>query len=550
MTKRLALVAVILAAAAAAWLWLLPSAEEGEGLAPVPAGNIFSRGNGPEPESLDPHLARSEAALNILRDLYEGLTALDARGRLVPGVAESWQASDDGLEWSFRLREDARWSDGKPVTAGDFAWSFARLSDPATGSPNALLLAPVRGVRERAAGAADAPPLGVLAPEPRTLVIRLAEPAPWLPDALAHPAASPVRRDVWETRGRGHVRPGVLVGNGAFRLAEWTLGSHVLLERNPAYWDDPSTGVDRVRYVHLADRASELSRYRAGELHMTYGVPVARFYWLEENMAEDLRVSPQLAVYFYGFNTRRPPLDDPRVRRALALAADRELLTARVIGTGEAPACSLVPPGLPDYPARTMPGCRDARAARLAEARRLLREAGFGPDNPLSLEIRYNTGEIHDRIAVAIGAVWKEALGVETELVREEFRVLLGNVRAGLVTQVYRASWIADFADPANFLQILAADSPFNGTGWRDDEYDRLLDAAARAGNPDDRLQLLAAAEARMLESAPVMPLYFYASKYLVRPGVEGVHDNPLNVHPSRFVRLAGKPAGAVQGPQ
>ncbi|MEJ2523057.1 MAG: peptide ABC transporter substrate-binding protein [Gammaproteobacteria bacterium] len=538
MKTRLALVLAIAAAAAAAWLWLPPPADESPGPGSAADPGVFTRGNGPEPESLDPHLARSESALNVLRDLYEGLTTLDARGRVIPGVAESWETSEDGLQWSFRLRQDARWSDGERVTAADFAWSFARLADPATGSPNALLLAPVRGVRERAAGAGDAPPLGVTAPGPAELVIRLAEPAPWLAEALAHPAASPVRRDIWDEHGRGHARPGTLVGNGAFRLAEWTLGSHVLLERNRAYWDDASTGVDQVRYVHLPDRAAELSRYRAGEMHMTYGVPVARFYWLEENMPEDLRVSPQLAVYFYGFNTRKPPLDDPRVRRALALAADRQLLTARVIGTGEAPACSLVPPAFPDYPASTLPGCREDRSTRLAEARGLLREAGYGPDNPLSLEIRYNTGEIHDRIAVAVGAVWQQELGVETELVREEFRVLLGNVRAGLVTEVYRASWIADFADPANFLQILSSDSPFNGTGWKDEEYDRLLEGAARAGDGEQRLRLLAAAEARMLEQAPVMPLYFYASKYLLRPGVEGVYDNPLNVHPSRFVRL------------
>jgi len=510
-------------AAAVAWLAL---DERDDPVPESPRIAEFVRGNGPEPESLDPHLAQAEPALNILRDLYEGLTTMDGEGRVIPGVATSWAVGADGLEWTFLLRPEARWSDGRPVTAGDFAWSFDRLRDPATGSPNAALLGPLQEA---------------VAEAPDRLVLRLAEPAPWLPEVLAHPAAAPVRRDVLEARGREHARPGVLVGNGPFVLAEWTLGSHVLLRRNRAYWRDAETGVDQVRYLHLADRGSELSRYRAGELHMTYAVPVNRYFWLQENMADELRVSPHLAVYFYGFNTRKPPLDDPRVRRALTLAADRELLTARVIGTGEAPACGFVPPGIEGYPGAKLNGCGAERSRRLGEARQLLTEAGYGPENPLSLEIRYNTGEVHERIAVAVSALWKQALGVETNLVREEFRVLLGNVRAGLVTQVYRASWIADYRDPATFLEILGSGSPFNGTGWSDPAYDELLAAARRTRDPAKRMGILAEAEARMLAQAPVMPLYFYASKYLVRPGVEGVSDNPLNVHPSRFVRLCGE---------
>jgi len=525
--RRAVVAGLVLVAAAAATAVARFAFEEREGDTPVATrAEEFVRGNGAEPESLDPHLAQAEPALNILRDLYEGLTALDADGRVIPGVASSWAVGADGLEWTFVLRPEARWSDGRPVTAADFAWSLDRLRDPSTGSPNAGLLGPVESV---------------VAEAPDRLLLRLSEPAPWLPEVLAHPAAAPVRRDVFEARGREHTRPGVLVGNGPFVLAEWTLGSHVLLLRNRAYWRDGQTGVDQVRYVHLAERGSELSRYRAGELDMTYSVPVNRYFWLQENMADELRVSPHLAVYFYGFNTRVPPLDDARVRRALALAVDRELLTARVIGTGEGPACGFVPPGIEGYAGATLTGCGGKRAERLEEARRLLADAGYGPQRPLTLEIRYNTGEVHERIAVAIGALWKQALGVETNLVREEFRVLLGNVRAGLVTQVYRASWIADYRDPATFLEILASDSPFNGTGWKDPAYDRLLAAARRARDPAGRMKILADAEARMLAAAPLMPLYFYASKYLVRPGVRGIRDNPLNVHPSRFVQLCGE---------
>jgi oligopeptide transport system substrate-binding protein len=307
--------------------------------------------------------------------------------------------------------------------------------------------------------------------------------------------------------------------------------------RNEDYRAAAEVSLDQVRYVSLSDQASELSRYRAGELDMTYTVPVARVPWLQKNMPEELRISPYLAVYFYGFNTRKPPLDDPRVRRALSLAVDRDLVAARVAGAGELPACNLVPPGIPDYESPQDVACGLRRSERLERARALLAEAGYGPDQPLRLEIRYNSGELHDRVAVAVSAFWREGLGIETDLVREEFRVLLGNVRAGDVTQVYRGSWIADFAQPDSFLGILAADSPVNGTGWSDPEYDRLLRAAAAAA-PAERARLLAEAESRLFEAAPLMPLYFYVSKKLVKPWVSGIEGNPLNVHPSRYVSV------------
>ena len=226
------------------------------------------------------------------------------------------------------------------------------------------------------------------------------------------------------------------------------------------------------------------------------------------------------------------------MRRALSLAVDRELIAARVIGAGELPACTLVPPGLPGYESPGDALCGQRRSVRLERALALLAQAGYGPDNPLRLEIRYNSGELHDRVAIAVGAFWREGLGIETDLVREEFRVLLGNVRAGTVTQVYRGSWIADFAQPDSFLGILATNSQVNGTGWSDPEYDRLLQEAAAAGDAATRARLLATAEARLIEAVPLMPLYYYVSKKLVKPWVRGVEDNLLNVHPSRFVTL------------
>jgi oligopeptide transport system substrate-binding protein len=524
------LIIALAAVSLLAWLALKPSGPA------APKGGMtieFVRGNNADPESLDPLHARSEPALNVLRDLHEGLTALDALGNVKPGAARHWDVSDDALEWRFQLDPEARWSDGQPVRAADFERAFQALADPGMASPHVGLFEAVAGVSEAAAGRASPASVGVVADAEDVLRVTLIRPVPWLPELLAHPAASPRRADV-PADGK--------VSSGAFRFASSVPGSHLLAVRNPEYRAAASVALDRVRYLPIADHASELSRYRAGELDMTYTAPVSRVPWLREHLAAEFRVSSYLAVYFYGFNTRRPPLDDVRVRRALSLAVDRELITSRIVGAGERPACSLVPPGLPGYETPVDAQCEARRRDRVELAQALLAEAGFGFERPLRLELRYNTGELHDRIAVAVGALWKEALGVETSLVREEFRVLLANVRAGDVTQVYRGSWIADFAEPESFLSILAGDSPVNDTGWADPEYDRLLREAAAQTTRAGRMRLLAEAEARAQEAAPLMPLYFYVSKKLVKPHVRGIEDNVLNIHPSRFVRLCRGP--------
>jgi oligopeptide transport system substrate-binding protein len=519
------LLAALAAVLLLGWLAFRPAIQPGPAVPPVE----FVRGNNADPESLDPLQARSEPALNVLRDLHEGLTALDASGRVIPGAAQAWSVSADGREWRFEIDPAARWSDGRAVRAEDFVHAFRQLASPSVASPHAGLFGAIAGFADAAARNADPGAIGVVAESPGVLRIALSRPLPWLPELLAHPSAAPRRVDL-PADGR--------VSSGAFRFGERVPGSHLLLLRNAEYRDAAQVALDQVRYLPIADHASELSRYRAGELDMTYTAPVSRIPWLNQHMADEFRVSPYLAVYFYGFNTRKPPLDDARVRRALSLAVDRDLIAGRIVGAGEQPACGLVPPGLADYRPPSTPDCEARRRERVEQAQALLEAAGYGRDRPLKLEIRYNTGELHDRIAVAVSSLWQEALGVETELVREEFRVLLGKVRAGEETQVYRGSWIADFAEPDSFLGILTSDSPVNGTGWTDPEYDRLLQAAAAEPDRAKRMRLLAQAEALALEAAPLMPLYFYVSKKLVKPWVRGIEDNPLNVHPSRFVRL------------
>ena len=502
----------------------------------APTASILQRGNGPEPESLDPHLARTDSAHTIVRDLFEGLTVLDAAASVQPGAADRWDVSEDGTSWTFHLREDGRWSDGSAVTAQDFLFAFRRLVDPATASPYATFLDSVVNVRAAASGALPVSAIGVTAVGERTVVIDLDAPTPHLTELLAHPSAAPVHRASVEAHGERYARPGNLVSNGPFALTGWVVGSHVEIHRNPHFREPPA--LDGVRFVHIVDESSELARFRAGELDMTYTIPISRYPWVRENFPDALRVAPYLGVYFYGFNTTRPPLDDHRVRRALSLVVDRELITSKITGIGEIPACGLVPPGTAGYAPASMGYCDLPMADRIERARELLSRAGFGPDRPLRLELRYNTGEFHQRLAVAIAGMWKDALGVEVELLNEEFRVLIANIRAKEVTQVYRASWVGDYNDAATFLGVLASDSQINGTGFSDAAYDRLLARAAREPDPQARQRLLHDAEALALESDVLLPLYFYVSKRLVADRVRGYEDNVMNVHASRYLSV------------
>lgn len=499
--------------------------------APAQAETVLRRGNSVEPETLDPHRARGVSASNILRDLYEGLTTESAAGAIEPGAAERWQISADGLTWTFTLREQARWSDGTPVTAAAFAGSLRRALDPATGSPVSQLLAPLEGAAEIIAGQWPASRLGVAAPDARTLVLRLRAPAPQLAAILAQPVAFPVRAEALPDR---------IVGNGAYRLAAWTPQSRIELQRNPHYWNDAATAIDRVVYLPTENPASELKRYRAGELDWTDTVPVSQLRWIREHLGAELQVAPYLGLYYYGFNLTRPPFrDQPGLRRALALAVDREILTARITGAGEAPAYGWVPPGMPDYTPQRPAWAAWGPGRRLAEARRLYAEAGYSAERPLELELRYNTGDNHKRVAIAVAWMWKQALGVRTRLVNEEYKVYLQNRRHRRLTQVFRADWIGDYLDAGSFAQRMTSTSGLDDTGYDNPRYDARVAEAAREPDPARRQALLEEAERLLLEDQPVLPLYFYVSKRLVKPYVRGWQANPLDHHYSRHFRIA-----------
>jgi len=497
------------------------------------------RGNGPEPDTLDPQRSRTDASFNILRDLFEGLTAVGPDGDAVPAAAESWTVSKDGLEYRFRLREGLRWSNGDPVVAADFVAGMRRLVDPATASSYAQVLEPVLNASAIVSAKQAADTLGVTAPDDRTVVIRLANPAPYLLGILAHPSTFPVHRGALAQHGAEYARPGRLVSNGAFVLKDWLVGSHVVAGRNPHYWNDTATHVERVHYLHHSESGTEFRQYRAGELDVTYVVPPQQFAWIEENLPGELHVSPQLSVYYYGFNLTRPPFEDnPGLRRALSMVIDRERLTKSVTGLGEAPAYGWVPRGVANYTPQQFDYVDQPYEARVAEARRLYEQAGYSAQDPLRVELRYNSGEVHTRLAVAIAAMWKEALGVETELYAEEFRALLQTIQARKDTQVFRSSWIGDYNDAYSFAQLLQTGFGINLTGYSNPRYDALLVEATRQPDPARRRALLEEAERVMLADHPLLPIYFYVNKHLVKPYVSGWSDNVMNVQYSKDLRL------------
>lgn len=490
---------------------------------------VLERGNGPEPSTLDAHRCQEVSCANILRDLYEGLVSEDAAGNLIPGLAARWQASVDQREWTFWLRDDARWSDGSPITTAQLIDSFTRALNPATLAPLIDVLRPIRRVDS---------------PEPGAIRFHLHRPVNLLP-RLTLPIAFPVRVDLATRWGAQHTQAAHWVGNGAYVLTEWTPQSSLRLRRNP-HFHSPAA-IEHVRYHVTEDAAAEYKRFLANDLHLTETVPPARLAELQDRHGDALRVSPYLGVFFLGINLRQGPLAESlALRRALSLAIDRERLVSTITGMGEHPAERLLPPAL-DLPS-SITAANLTAAQREARARALYAEAGFSPESPLQLELRFNTSTPHRRMALAVAAMWREVLGVRTRLRNEEWKVFVQNRRQGRVTEVFRGGWIADIADPASFLDLFRSDSELNWSGWRDRDYDHLLDAAQASSDPAERGRLQALAESRLLAAQPILPLYFYTSKHLVSPDLAGFEANPLDRHPSRFLRWQPSPEPSTPG--
>lgn len=507
-------------------------------LAP-PDAQVLRKGNGPEVETLDPHKVQGVSAANVLRDLYEGLVSESPDGALIPGAAQRWDIEEDGKAYRFHLRQNARWSNGDPVVAADFVAGLRRSADPATGSKYSQILAPIANAEDVVAGKLPPQQLGVEALDEHTLLIRLKAPTPYFLGMLAHSSTYPIHGASLEKHGDDFARPGTLVSNGAYVLKERVVQSHILLEQNPHYWDIARAHIRQVWYVNTEDANSEFKRFRTGELDWTSTIPSNQAKWIRENLADEFQVATYLGVYYYGLNLTRPPFkDSPQLRRALSLAIDRDVLAEKLLSSGEQPAYTWIPPGVAAYQSLPAPGAEMTREQRLAEARRLYREAGYSEDRPAQIEIRYNTSEDHKRIATVIGAMWKQFLGVEVKLLNEEWKVYLQNRQLKARTEAFRAGWIGDYNDPYSFLEIMHSKHGLNDSGYASARFDRLLEQASREADPDVRRTLMQQAEAQLLEDLPVIPLYFYVTKRLVQPWVVGWKPNIMDHHSTIDMRI------------
>ena len=503
------------------------------------ADTILRRGNGSEPKGLDPHTSEGTSEANIKRDIFEGLTARGKDAAVIPGVAEKWDISADGKTYTFHLR-DTTWSDGTPFTAHDVVYAWQRDVDPATGGKYSFLLYPIKNAKAIAEGDIKDPgQLGAKATDDHTLVVELEAATPYFLDMLTHVSTYPVPRHIIEKHGKNWTRPENIVGNGAFKMTAWQPNAHITLKKSDTYWDKDNVKLDQVIYYPTEDQNTELKRYRAGELDMTYEIPLDQIKWLRENLKDELKTGPLLGAYYYGFNLTRPPFkDNPKLREALTLAIDRDIITNKITGTGETPIYGIVPPGIAGYDNYRPAYAGLSQQERDERAKQLYAEAGYSKDKPLKVELLYNTSENHKKIAIAITAMWKKTLGVEAQLINQEWKVFLNTRQEKTSTEAFRAGWFGDYNDPNTFLELYLSKAGLNDSGYDSAKFDGLLQQASLEQNPAKRAALLKEAEQELIDSYAIAPIYSYVSKRLVKPYVKGYTPNIMDQYPSKHLSI------------
>ncbi|MCK0752470.1 peptide ABC transporter substrate-binding protein [Chromohalobacter japonicus] len=474
----------------------------------------------------------------VLMDVYEGLVKKNPEGEAIPGMATDWDISEDGKTYTFHLRDDAKWSDGEPVTAADFVFGWQHLIDPASASKYAYLLYPIQNAEVVNSGEKPLDALGVESlDDGKTLKVTLNAPTPYFPQLLTHYTAYPLPKHAVEEYGKQWVKMDNIVTNGAFTPTEWVSQSRISVAKNPEYYEADEVSLDGVNYFNTEDRNAGISRFRAGELDVLREYPSSRYQWLKDNLPEATHLSPMLGSYYYVLNTRDGrPTADKRVREALNLVARRKVLSEQIMAGSFKDASSLVPPGTSHYDVQHMDGVDGDYAKRLAKAKQLIKDAGYGPDHPLHLELRYNTSDEHKKIAIALAAMWKP-LGVEVEMTNAEATVHYQTLQQGDF-DIARAGWIADYNDAENFLTLLRSGVGNNYGGYDNAEYDKLLDQAANTLNLDKREALLEKAENVALDDYALVPLLYYVTRNLVNPEITGWQDNAEDDHPSRWVEF------------
>jgi oligopeptide transport system substrate-binding protein len=501
----------------------------------------YVRGNDADPETLDQHKTSTVSEGNILRDLYEGLVIDAADGSVAPGAASEWTMSDDGLTYTFTIREDAKWSNGDPVTAEDFVYSLRRIMDPATGAKYANVLYPIKNAEAINQGKMDKAELGVAATGERTVAITLEAPTPYFLELLAHQTGLPVHPASVEKLGADFVKPENMVTNGAYTLVSFQPNDKIVLRKSPTFHDAANVQIETVEYVPFEERATCVRRFEAGEVHSCSDLPAEQAKSLKERLGDQVRIVPYLGVYYYALNTEHKPLDDIRVRQAIAMALDRDFLADEIYAGTMIPAYSWVPPGISNYVenAPAFEWANESMLDREDKAAELLKEAGITPETPVTLELNYNTGEDHKNTATAVAEMLRP-LGINVTFNVRDGSAHYAMLRDEKSHDIARAGWIGDYSDPQNFLFLNESQNTgFNYGNYKNPEYDELMKKAAVTTDLDERASILAQAEEIFLRDVPQVPLMFYSSKSLVSPKLSGWVDNLRDIHPTRFLSLS-----------
>ena len=517
-----------------------------ENITPVDSGleqQIYHHGNGSEPQGIDPHIVTGVPEHHILISLCEGLTIPNPNpigsDGYIPGTAESWTISDDGKEYIFKLNKNAKWSNGDPVTADDFVWSWKRILTASLGSQYPDMLYYLVGAYEYHNGEIDNfDKVGVKALDSHTLKVNLKNPTPFFIGLLSHYSTWPVHKETVlkhgdiDDRNGEWTRPGNFVCNGPFQLKTWELNNKIVVEKNPHYYDASMVRLNEIHYYPVSNVMTEDRMFRAGQLHLTSSMPTQKCPIYIEEKNPNLKIDPYMGTYFYRINTENETLSDVRVRKALAYSIDRQLLVDKVTQCGQIPAYSFTPPGSNGYqPSTEIP-------YDPVLAKQLLAEAGYSSDNPFpKLEILFNTNEGHRKVALAIQQMWQNELGIEVELVNQDWKVYLSREMVGDF-QISRAGWIGDYEDPNTFLDLMRPNRGNNKTGWENMDFDALVEEANTINDQEKRYELLNEAEKILIDNMPIIPLYTYVRVYQLSPDVKGFNPHILDHHHPKFIYL------------
>ncbi len=503
----------------------------------VPQGTVLAekqelvRNNGSEPASLDPHKVESDVEFNIISDLFEGLVSVSPEGEVRPQLAEKWENKDNTV-WTFHLRPGITWSDGTAITAQDIVWSWQRLVSPLTASPYSSYPGNMHIVnaQEIAQGKKAPETLGVKAVDDATLEVTLTQPNAAFLAMLAHPSLVPIDKVLVNRFGEQWTKPEHIVTSGPYKLSAWVVNERIVAERNPRYWDNEHTVINKVTWLPIHSEAADVNRYKAGEIDIVYTVPINQFAQLKKTMGDQLNVSPQLATYYYEFNTTRPPFNDPRVRLALNMALDKDIIAEKVLAQGQRPAWLISQPDIGGVKLQNPDYASWPRDKRIAEAKKLLSEAGYSDSHPLVFNLLYNTSESHQRVAIAASSMWKKNLGVEAKLQNQEWKTMLDTMHTHNFDAV-RYAWIADYDDAATFLNNFRTGDSENTSQYSNPAYDEALKNAAKASDVVTRGKYYQQAEDLLAKDVPAVPVYHYVRTHLVKPWVGGFTPDKLGYY-------------------